>query len=220
MKIAHVLRNHRNVRAEIGRQVKHLIQHTMKDFKLRGDETLAELRTINARLNSERTAMSHALTREKTERINQFNELAEKFLLEYEGKKTELVDAYNAVKIELDNKFCKFGVEVGYAKDKRRLAETNEDVESWDDRINYCMSERHRIKVQKAELLSKLHKDLHELKSAFVKLKRETAAQRDMEMQLFRPRFQANNEYFDAAVEITRQAIAKIIKTESDYHSS
>ena len=190
----------------------------MKDFKLRGDETLAELRTINARLNSERTAMSHALTREKTERINQFNQLAEKFLLEYEGKKTELVDAYNAVKIELDNKFCKFGVEVGYAKDKRRLAETNEDVESWDDRINYCMSKRAEIKVQKAELLSKLHKDLHELKSAFVKLKRETAAQRDMELQLFRPRFQENNEYFDAAVEITRMAIAKILNNEA--HSS
>ena len=190
----------------------------MEQFKLRGDETLAELRTINARLNSERTAKSHALTREKTERINQFNQLAEKFLLEYEGKKTELVDAYNAVKIELDNKFCKFGVEVGYAKDKRRLAETNEDVESWDDRINYCMSKRAEIKVQKAELLSKLHKDLHELKSAFVKLKRETAAQRDMELQLFRPRFQENNEYFDAAVEITRMAIAKILNNEA--HSS
>lgn len=192
----------------------------MKQFSLRGDETLAELRTINARLNSERTAASHALTREKTERINQFNALAEKNLLEYESKKTQLVDAYNDVKIELDNKFCKFGVEVGYAKDKRRLAETNEDVESWDERINYCMTERHKIKVQKAELLTKLHKDLHELKSAFMTLKRETAAQRDMEIQLFAPRFQEKNDYFDAAVEITRQAIAKIMRECDCHHSS
>ena len=187
----------------------------MKDFKLRGDETLAELRTINARLNSERTAMSHALTKEKTELINQYNERQEKNQLDYERKRTELIDAFNDVKVELDNKFCKFGVEVGYAKDKRRLAETNEDVESWDDRINYCMTERHKIKVEKAELLTKLHKDLHELKSAFVKLKRETSAQRDMELQLFRPRFQENNEYFDAAVEITRMAIAKILNNEA-----
>lgn len=192
----------------------------MKQFSLRGDETLAELRTINARLNSERTAASHALTREKTERINQFNALAEKNLLEYESKKTQLVDAYNDVKIELDNKFCKFGVEVGYAKDKRRLAETNEDVESWDDRINYCMTERHKIKVQKAELLTKLHKDLHELKSAFMTLKRELGAQRDMEMQTYAPRRQECNDYFDAAVEITRQAIAKILNKCDCDHSS
>lgn len=183
----------------------------MEQFKLRGDETLAELRTINARLNSERTAASHALTREKTERINQFNAISEKNQLDYERKRTELIDAFNDVKVELDNKFCKLGVEVGYAKDKRRLAETNEEVDSWDDRIDYCMTERHKIKVQKAELLTKLHKDLHELKSAFMALKRETAAQREMEVQLFAPRFQANNDYFDAAVEVTRQAIAKII---------
>ena len=186
----------------------------MEQFKLRGDETLAELRTINARLNSERTAASHALTREKTERINQFNAIAEKNLLDYESKKTELIDAFNNLKIELDGKFCKFGVEVGYAKDKRRLAESNEDVDSWDERINYCMTERHKIKVQKAELQAKLHKDLHELKSAFMALKRETAAQREMEMQLFAPRFQANNDYYDAAVEVTRQAIAKIVKND------
>lgn len=193
----------------------------MEQFKLRGDETLAELRTINARLNSERTAKSHALNREKTERINEYNAFAEKNQLEYESKKTALVDAYNEVKIELDNKFCKFGVEVGYAKDKRRLAETNEDVESWDERINYCMTERHKIKVEKAELLTKLHKDLHLLKSAYLKLKRELGAQRDMEMQTFAPRRQEFNDWFDSAVEITRQAIAKIINTEQcDCHHS
>jgi hypothetical protein len=45
-------------------------------------------------------------------------------------------------------------------------------------------------------------------------LKRETAAQREMEMQLFAPRFQANNDYYDAAVEVTRQAIAKIVNND------
>lgn len=194
----------------------------MKQFSLRGDETLAELRTINARLNSERTAASHALTREKTERINQFNSLAEKNLLEYESKKTQLVDAFNDVKIELDNKFCKYGVEVGLEKDRRRLADSIKEVEEHDERIRLLMNERHKIKVQKAELLTKLHRDLHDLKSAFMTLKRETAAQRDMEIQLFAPRFQENNDYFDAAVEITRQAIEKIINSEQCdcYHSS
>ena len=192
----------------------------MEQFKLRGDETLAELRTINARLNSERTAASHALTREKTERINQFNALAEKNLLEYEQKKTELVDTFNEVKIELEKKYSEFGVEVGLEKDRRRLADSIKEVDEHDERIRLLMNERHKIKVQKAEMLTKLHKDLHELKSAFMTLKRELGAQRDMEMQLFAPRFQANNDYFDAAVEITRQAIAKILNKCDCDHSS
>ena len=192
----------------------------MKQFSLRGDETLAELRTINARLNSERTAASHALTREKTERINQFNALAEKNLLEYESKKTQLIDAFNNVKIELDNKFCKYGVEVGLEKDRRRLADSIEEVNEHDERIRLLMNERHKIKVQKAELLTKLHRDLHELKSAFMTLKRELGAQRDMEMQTYAPRRQECNDYFDAAVEITRQAIAKILNKCDCDHSS
>jgi len=186
----------------------------MEEFKLRGDESLAELRTINARLNSERTAASHALSREKTERINEYNKYKQKNELDYEAKKLELVDAFNAVKTELDKKYCEYGVEVGLEKDRRRLADTIKEVELHDERIRLLMNERHNIKVKKAELLTKLHVDLHNLKSAYMELRRELGAQRDIEMQSFAPRRQECNDYYDAAVEITRHAIAKLLSAE------
>lgn len=186
----------------------------MKEFKLRGDETLAELRSINARLNSERTAASHSLTREKTERINEYNKYQEKNELEYESKKLELVNDYNVNKVLLDKKFCELGVEVGLEKDRRRLAETLEDVEQHDNRIRLLMNERHSIKVNKAAILGRLQQELHELKSEYLKVKRELGAQRDLELQSFAPRRQETNDYYDAAVEITRHAIARLISAE------
>ena len=187
----------------------------MKDFKLRGDETLAELRTINARLNSERTAMSHALTKEKTELINQYNERQEKNELDYERKKLEVVNAYNIEKALLDKQYCEYGIEVGLEKDKRRLAETIEDVEQHDKRIKSLMDKRHIIKVNKANNMAKLQQELHQLKSEYTKTKRELGAERDIKLQEFGPRRQRCNYYFDVALEETRMAIAKILNNEA-----
>jgi hypothetical protein len=186
----------------------------MEEFKLRGDESLAELRTINARLNSERTAASHALTAEKTERINEYNKYQEKNELDYEELKFEKLDAYNVEKALLDKKYCELGVEVGLEKDRRRLAETIEEVEEHDNRIRLLMNERHNIKVRKAGILGRLNQELHELKANYLKTKRELGAQRDTELQSFVPRRQECNDYYDAAVEITRRAIAKLISAE------
>ena len=190
----------------------------MEQFKLRGDETLAELRTINARLNSERTAMSHALTREKTELINQYNERQEKNELDYERKKLEVINAYNIEKTLLDKQYCEYGIEVGLEKDKRRLAETVEEVEEHDKRIKSLMDERHIIKVNKANNLAKMDQELHQLKCEFIKTKRELGAERDIKLQEFAPRKQENNFYYDVALEETRMAIAKILN--NDAHSS
>ena len=80
------------------------------------------------------------------------------------------------------------------------------------------MDERHIIKVNKANNMAKLQQELHALKSEYTKTKRELGAERDIKLQEFGPRRQRCNCYFDAAVEITRQAIAKLIKNKSDYY--
>lgn len=192
----------------------------MKEFKLRGDETLAELRTINARLNSERTAASHSLTTEKTERINEYNKYQEKNELDYEAKKLELVNDYNVNKALLDKRYCELGIEVGLEKDRRRLADTLEAVEEHDHRIRLLMNERHIIKVNKANNLAKLQNELHEAKSEYLKVKRELGMQRDIELQSFGPRRQECNDYYDDDLDETRQAIAKILNECDCHHSS
>lgn len=190
----------------------------MKDFKLRGDETLAELRNINAKLNRERTAASHALIKEKTELINQYNKLQEENELDYERKKLEVINAYNIEKALLDKQYCSLGVEVGLEKDRRRLAETVEAVDEHDNRIRLLMQERHNIKINKANIAARFNQELHDLKSEHTKNKRELGAQHEAELQDFVPRKQESNDYYDDALEETRMAIAKILN--NDAHSS
>lgn len=175
-------------------------------------KTIAELRSINAKLNSDRTAASHALAIEKTERINEFNARKEQLELEYESSKAEAVAAYNVEKALLDKQYCEYGIEVGCLRDKRRLAEHDFEVDSYDDAIKVRMTWRHEIKVKKAAKLAQLQKELLQLKADHAKKKRELALEREHYEQDFKRRRMEMLEQFDEAMTSTRSAVAALIR--------
>lgn len=173
-------------------------------------KTLEELRSINDAMNTERSEKLGVLKNENKTAIREAKQETEDADIEYQNLVNEIHLTYAHERDALDDEYREWGVTIGDASRKRNIAESEEEVQVWTERIEMCMKNRKEIRDKKYDLNTEFQRKLSEAKKKYTEARRERGERIEQIHAANREKQQAIIREYDEAFEQVRKHIARV----------
>jgi len=179
------------------------------DLDLKG-LTLAELHNLNRQLEHSRAEEAEWMKREYGAKWNGVDEKRKVEEAQFNDKRNALFAKFREDTDPITLAYKDYGMQIGSLVAKRHLCKTEEEMDEINAKIDGIMEQRHFLSVQRGEMRTKFHADLHDLKNAHeAERKRLHAERQSYERDLKQALLEIASKYSAKADEV-RKRVAEL----------